>query len=95
MFGEIRATTCYGSGTGTAVSLVKSIIHHHTQMFDLNLAFPKDHRYYFDPKVGQWERDEKSYLCFAGSSDFTSLTLASPVRPLTMAQGVAAWFIFW
>ena len=83
----------YQSGTGTAVSLAMSTIHH-TRTFDLNLAFPKDHKYYFDPKVGQRERDAKAFPCFAGSSDYTSLILASPVRPLTMAQGHVAWFIF-
>ena len=34
---------------------------HHTRMFDLNLAFPKDHKYYFNPKVGQREQHKKHF----------------------------------
>jgi hypothetical protein len=89
---KLRAT-CYRSGTGTAVSLAMTSIHH-TQMFDFNLAFPKDHKCYLDSKVGQRERNAKAFPCFAGNSDFISLILAAPVRPLTMAQGDVAWFIF-
>ena len=89
---KIRATCCQ-SGAGTAVSLAM-LSTHHSKTLDFNLAFPKDHKCYFDQRVGQTERNAKAFPCFAGSSDFTRLILACPVRPLTTARGDVAWFIF-
>jgi hypothetical protein len=55
---KIRAT-CYRTGTGTvAVSLAMSTIHH-GPLFGLNLFFPKDHKWYFNPAVLQDERNAK------------------------------------
>ena len=46
---KIRAA-CYQSDTGMAILFAMSIIHH-TRTFDLFLvAFPKDHKNYFDPR---------------------------------------------
>ncbi|OEU05678.1 hypothetical protein FRACYDRAFT_258685, partial [Fragilariopsis cylindrus CCMP1102] len=88
---KIRAT-CYRTGTGTAVSLAMSTIHH-GPLFDLNLAFPKDHKWYFDPTVLQDERNEKAFPVVAGSSDHHDIIKALPIRPLTLVQGDTAWFI--
>ena len=40
--GATIQAVCYQSGTGTAVSLAMSTIHH-LPCFDMNLSFPKDH----------------------------------------------------
>jgi hypothetical protein len=88
---NIRAT-CYRPGTGTAVSLAMSTIHH-GPLFDLNLSFPKDHKWYFNPSVTQEERNAKSFPVVAGSSDHHAMIDALPIRPLTLVQGDTVWFI--
>ena len=88
---NIRAT-CYRPGTGTAVSLAMSTIHH-GPLFDLNLSFPKDHKWYFDPSITQDERNRKAFPVVAGSSDHHGVIKDLPIRPLTLVQGDTVWFI--
>jgi hypothetical protein len=87
----IRAT-CYRTGTGTAVSLAMSTIHHGS-LFDLNLSFPKDHKWYFNPTVLQDERNAKAFPVVAGSPDHHDVIKDLPIRPLTLVQGDTMWFI--
>ncbi|OEU09246.1 hypothetical protein FRACYDRAFT_248581 [Fragilariopsis cylindrus CCMP1102] len=87
---KIRAT-CYRPGTGTAVSLAMSTLHH-GPLFDLNLSFPKDHKWYFNRTVLQDERNAKAFPVVAGS-DHYDIIKALPIRPLTLVQGDTAWFI--
>jgi len=86
----IRAT-CYRTGTGTAVSLAMSTIHH-GPLFDLNLSFPKDHKWYFNPTVLQDERNAKAFPVVAGSDQYRIIK-DLPIRPLTLVQGDTVWFI--
>ncbi|OEU17716.1 hypothetical protein FRACYDRAFT_238144 [Fragilariopsis cylindrus CCMP1102] len=88
---KIRAT-CYRTGTGTAVSLAMSTIHH-GPLFDLNLAFPKDHKWYFNRTVLQDERNAKAFPVVAGSSDHHDIIKSLPIQPLTLVQGDTVWFI--
>ena len=87
---KLRAV-CYRSGTGTAVSLAMSTIHHFP-VFDMNLSFAKDHRWYFDPLLTQDERNKKAFPVVAGD-DYYSTIEEHPIIPLTIAQGDVAWFI--
>jgi hypothetical protein len=87
----IRAT-CYRPGTGTAVSLTMSTIHH-GPLFDLNLSFPKDHKWYFNPAVLQDERNAKAFPVVAGSSDHRDIIKGLPIKPLTLVQGDTVWFV--
>ena len=90
---KIRAAA-YTAGTGTAVSMAMSSIHH-APAFDLNLAFPKDHRYYFDPRTNRDLREMTAFPLVAGSIDNEHLNLVRdlPIRPLTTVQGDVSWFI--
>jgi hypothetical protein len=88
---KIRAT-CYRPGTGTAVSLAMSTIHH-GPLFDLNMSFPKDHKWYFNPAVLQDERNAKAFPVVAGSSDHHDVIKGLPISPLTLVQGDTVWFI--
>ena len=92
---KIRAT-CYRSGTGTAVSLAMSSIHHNP-IYDLNLAFPKDHRWYFDKstsQLSQEEKNEKAFPVIAGlPRGGFSVIKNLPILPLTLVQGDTVWFI--
>ncbi|OEU22028.1 hypothetical protein FRACYDRAFT_232182 [Fragilariopsis cylindrus CCMP1102] len=87
---KIRAT-CYRTGTGTAVSLAMSTLHH-GPLFDLNLSFPKDHKWYFNPTVLQDERNAKAFPVVAGS-DHYDIIKSLPIQPLTLVQGDTVWFI--
>jgi hypothetical protein len=88
---KIRAT-CYRTGTGTAVSLAMSTIHH-GPLFDLNLSFPKDHKWYFNQTITQDERNNKAFPVVAGSPDHHDIIKALPIRPLTLVQGDTVWFV--
>ena len=88
---KIRAT-CYRTGTGTAVSLAMSTIHH-GPLFDFDLSFPKDHKWYFNPTVLQDERNAKAFPVVAGSSDHHDIIKSLPIQPLTLVQGDTVWFI--
>ena len=88
---KIRAT-CYRSGTGTAVSLAMSSIYH-GPLFDLNLVFPKDHKWYFDPTVSQDEQNVKAFPVVAGSPSHYNVIKDLLFRPLTLVQGDTMWFI--
>jgi hypothetical protein len=88
---KIRATA-YNSGTGTAVSLAMSTIHHFP-VFDLNLAFPKDHKYYFDPRETCNSRESRAFPLVDGIIDHLHLITHLPIRPLTTVQGDTGWFI--
>ena len=88
---KLRATV-YNSGTGTAVSLAMSSIHHYPA-FDLNLAFPKDHKYYFDPLETDKSRQARAFATVAGSLDHLHCVLDLPILPLTCVQGDTSWFI--
>jgi hypothetical protein len=74
----IRAT-CYRTGTGTAVSLAMSTIHH-GPMFDLNLSFPKDHKWYFNPAVLQDERNAKAFPVVAGLDQYRIINRIQAIR---------------
>jgi hypothetical protein len=65
---------------------------HHGPLFDLNLSFPKDHKWYFSPTVTQDERNSKAFSVVAGS-DHYDVIKGLPIRPLTLVQGVTVWFI--
>jgi hypothetical protein len=82
---------CYRTGTGTAVSLAISTIHH-GPLFDLNLSFPKHHKWYFDLTVLQDEQNRKAFPVVAGSSDHHDVIKDLPIRPLTLVQGDTVWF---
>ena len=91
---KIRAT-CYRSGTGTAVTLAMLSIHHNP-IYYLNLAFPKDQRWYFDKSTSQLSQDEKyekTFPVIAGlpRGDF-SVIKNLPIVPLTLVQGDTVWF---
>jgi hypothetical protein len=88
---KIRAT-CYRTGTGTAVSLAMSTIHH-GPLFDLNLSFSKDHKWYFNPAITQDECNRKAFPVVAGSSDHHDVIKDLPIRPLTLVQGDTVWYI--
>ena len=88
---KIRAT-CYRSGTGTAVSLAMSSVHH-GPLFDLNLSFPRDHRDYFDLTQTQEARDAKAFPCVCGTPNYYDSVKDLPIIPLTRVQGDTSWFI--
>ena len=88
---KIRAT-CYRPGTGTAVSCAMSSIHHEP-LFDLNISFPKDHKWYFDSTVSQEERNVKAFPVVAGSPSHYNIIQDLPFWPLTLVQGDTVWFI--
>ena len=89
---KIRAT-CYRSGTSTAVSLAMSSIHHNPR-FDLNLAFPKDHKWYFNSRLSQEDRNAKAFPVVTGlSTDGFDIIKNLPIRPLSLVQGDTVWFI--
>ena len=88
----IRAT-CYRSGTGTAISLAMSSIHHNP-IFDPNLSFPKNHKWYFDSRLSQEDWNAKAFPVVAELSidGFDSIKNL-PIRPLSLVQGDTVWFI--
>ena len=88
---RIRATA-YKSGTGTAVSLAMSTVHHYP-VFDMNMAFPKDCKHYFDSTQSQALRDSRAFPVVAGSVDHIDLIHDLPIHPLTTVQGDTSWFI--
>jgi len=88
---KIRAT-CYRTGTGTAVSLAMSTVHH-GPIIDLNLSFPKDHIDYFDTTQTQETRNAKAFPLVFGSSAYYDKIKSLPIIPLTLVQGDTSWFI--
>ena len=88
---RIRATA-YKSGTGTAVSLAMSTVNHYP-VFDLNTAFPKDCKHYFDPTQSQASRNTRAFPVVAGSTSYIDSIHNLPIHPLTTVQGDTSWFI--
>ena len=84
--------TWYVLDVSDIVSLAMSTLHH-GPLFDLNLSFPKDHKWYFNRTVLQDERNAKAFPVVAGSSDYHGTIKALPIRPLTLVQGDTVWFI--
>ena len=83
--GIIRAT-CYRSGTGTAILLAMPFIHHNP-IFDLNLSFPKDHKWCFNSKLSQEDWNLKVFPVIAGlSNDGFDNIKNLPIRPLPLVQ---------
>ena len=66
----------------------------HNPIFDLNLSFPKDHKWYFDSKLSQQDRNAKAFPVVAGlSNDGFDSIKNLPIRPLSLVQGDTVWFI--
>ena len=87
-------TLAFRSGTGTAVSLAMSSLHH-GRVMDLNSAFPSDSRWYFNQELSQKERNKRAFALEAGEKNDENfeLILDQGVVPLTVTQGDLAWFI--
>ena len=69
---------------------------HHEPLFDLNISFPKDHKWYFDTttsQLSQDERNDKAFPVVAGSRSHYNIIRNLPFRPLTVVQGDTAWFL--
>jgi hypothetical protein len=89
-----RQAVFYQSGTGSMLLLAMSSIHHE-RILDFNLAFPKDHKWYFDQHLSQDDRNKKAFPCYAGKEEHVRKVLeggSHRMKPLTVTQGCVTWF---